>query len=50
MNAAKKKPKLFLLDGKRASDVNELAKLYEAITGKKPTPQEMEEVKKILDE
>ena len=48
--SAREKPKFYLLDGKRAGDVNELAKLYEALTGKKPTEQELEEAQKILDE
>lgn len=45
-----KKPKLFLLSGKKSEDVEALAKLYEALTGRKPTQQELEEAEKILSE
>jgi hypothetical protein len=45
------KPTLTLLRLKnRPDEVNALARLYESLTGKKPTQQELEDMKKILEE
>lgn len=44
----KKKARLTLLHGKKAMDVDALAKLFEKMTGRSPTPQELVNAKKKL--
>ena len=44
----KPKQKRYLLSGKKAGDADELAKLFEKLTGHRPSPQEIDEARKIL--
>lgn len=48
--STKEKPKHVLLLGSKSEDLASLARLYEAMSGKKPTEQEMEDAQKLLDE
>jgi hypothetical protein len=44
----KEKPRLTLLHGKKAMDADALAKLFEKLTGRSPTPQELVDAKRML--
>lgn len=48
MKKSKQKPKFFLLSGKEAFNPESLAKLYQQLTGKSATPQEIEECRQRL--
>ena len=43
------KPRFTLLSGSKAGDVNMLAKLFEVLTGRKPTRQEISDAEKKLN-
>ncbi|SDX71393.1 hypothetical protein [Thiocapsa roseopersicina] len=43
------KPTLTLNPGEDALDLNSLMDLYTSLTGKKPSPAELEEVRAMLD-
>ena len=48
MGTDEKKPTLYLLPGSEAMNAESLAKLYQRLTGKPTTPQEMEECRQRL--
>ncbi len=43
------KPSLSLIEGKDALDLSSLMELYTSLTGKEPTPEELEEARIMLD-
>ena len=45
---AKKKPRVTMLRGSKTKDVEALARLFEKMTGRKPTAQELKDAKKRL--
>lgn len=45
---AKQKPELHLMKGDAAQDVDQLAKFFEKLTGRKPTPEELEEAREMV--
>ena len=49
MNSAKK-PSFHLLDARGDVDLGELVTLFESLTGRKPTPAEIDAARKALEE
>jgi hypothetical protein len=41
-----KKPKVIVLSGKKTKDIAELAKMFKSLTGRDPTPEELERAQK----
>lgn len=46
---AAKKPELHLISGKAAGELDDLLDLFRALTGREPTPEDIEESRAILE-